>query len=216
MIVQKLSYCEYWGYYWRVTSRHQIPGIFEWDKNLVNLIMDKCGIPPNAEILDLGCAGGDQARLFAQKDCRITGIDQVPNLIDYAKNVFKKEGLRGDFIVGDFRKIEYSSKFDLCVMLSGTFGFPAENEDRQLLERVHRSLNTDGKAFIDYLPVESYSKRSRSKTWQPIEGGYALSEEWYHVPTSTWRTQHTHILAEGRIIQAAEENGYGATGLCPP
>ena len=34
METSDLTYQEYWGYYWHVVSRHQIPGIFKWDQDL--------------------------------------------------------------------------------------------------------------------------------------------------------------------------------------
>ena len=78
----KLNYEEYWGYYWRITSRHKIPGIFKWDEDLVNLIEQQCQLPRGASILDLGCAGGDQAKLFSRRGHMVVGIDKVKSLID--------------------------------------------------------------------------------------------------------------------------------------
>ncbi len=208
--VEKRTYRDYWGYYWRVTSRHAISGIFDWDRDLVELVVTKCNPPARAEIIDLGCAGGDQAKQFAQKGYHVTGIDQVPALIQHAKDAFRKENLEGDFEVADFREITYESRYDLCVMFSGTFGFHMPGEDMNILQKIYRALKAGGKAFIDYLPVETYSKRQHTKTWHEIEGGFALAEEWYHVPTSTWRTKHWHIFLDGRLIEAADESGYGA------
>jgi 2-polyprenyl-3-methyl-5-hydroxy-6-metoxy-1,4-benzoquinol methylase len=78
----KLTYQEYWGYYWRVVSRHKIPGIFKWDEDLVNLIEKHCQLPKGASILDLGCAGGDQAKLFSRRGFTVVGIDTVKSLIN--------------------------------------------------------------------------------------------------------------------------------------
>ena len=207
---QVRTYEEYWGYYWRVTSRHAIPGIFQWDKDLVDLIEMKCKLSPGDSILDLGCGGGDQAKVFARKGYRVVGIDKVPSLIEYARKVFKDEGLEGQFIVQDMRSIDYDNEFDLCTILSGTFGLLAEKENAELMVKIHRALKTDGQAFIDYLPLELYSATQRTRTWHPIENGYALSEEWFDVPTSTYRTRIMHILLDGTIIEAADEAGYGA------
>ncbi len=206
----RLTYQEYWGYYWRVLSRHKIPGILKWDQDLVDLIEKQCSLTPGASILDLGCAGGDQAKLFAKKECKIVGIDQVKSLVEFAIEAFKKEGLSGEFHVGDMREIEYQNEFDLCVILSGTFGLLRENENEQLLQKIHRALKPDGQVFIDYLPLETYSKLSHTKSWNTIDGGFSLREEWFDVLTSTYRSQHIHILLDGKIIRAAEEAGYGA------
>ena len=206
----RLTYQEYWGYYWRVVSRHKIPGIFEWDQDLVNLIEKQCALKPGASVLDLGCGGGDQVKLFARKGYRVVGIDKVRSLIEFATDVFKKEGLSGEFHTADMREVEYQNEFDLCVMLSGTFGLPAEKENEQLLQKIHRALKPDGQTFIDYLPFESYSRLSHTRSWNTIDGGFSLKEEWFDVPSSTYRSKHIHILMDGKVIKPAEEAGYNA------
>jgi ubiquinone/menaquinone biosynthesis C-methylase UbiE len=208
-----MTYEDYWGEYWRITTRHAIPGILKWDQDLVDLIERQCQLRPPAEILDLGCAGGDQARLFAAKGYSVTGIDRVPRLIEHARETFAKEGLKGQFLLADMRAIEYRTTFDLCTMLSGTFGLPAENEDSMLLESIYRALKPSGKAFIDHLPIESFCRMSRSRTWHDIDGGYALAEEWFDAATSTYRTRHLNIFRDGTIIEAADEDGYGANEI---
>lgn len=206
-----LTYKEYWGYYWRVTSRHQIPGIFKWDEDLVNLIENVCELKPGAEVLDLGCAGGDQLKLFARKGYKVTGIDYVPSLIDYARREFEQTGLQGELIADDMRNIDYENRFDLITMLSRTFGYFNDDGNREMLEKIRRALKPGGMAFIDYLPLEKhYSPAGRVRNWYPIDGGYALSEEWVDVPTSTYRTIHMNIMLDGRILEGTNEKDGGA------
>ena len=206
----KLGYQEYWGYYWRIIIRHKIPGILKWDEDLVNLIERQCQLPRGCSILDLGCGGGDQARLFSQRGYRVVGIDKVKSLVDYAKEVFRKEGLVGEFFEGDMRKIEYENEFDLCAMLSGTFGLLTEKENERLLEQIYRALKTGGQAFVSYLSLERFSKLAHTRSWDKIDGGFSLREEWFEVATSTYHSKNMHVLLEGKLIQAAEEAGYGA------
>jgi SAM-dependent methyltransferase len=208
-----LTYKEYWGYYWRITSRHQIPGIFKWDEDLVSLIEKACVLKPGAEVLDLGCAGGDQVKVFAKKGYRVTGMDYVPSLIDYAREAFAKEGLGGDFSVGDMRDIDYENKFDLVTILSGTFGYFSDVQNQEMLGKIHRALKPGGYAFIDYLPLEDFAARRPARNWHPIDGGYGLNEEWFDVLTSTHRTRNTHILLEGRIIEGTVEEDGGANEI---
>ncbi len=206
----RLTYQDYWGYYWRVVARHKMSGIFEWDQNLVDLIEKQCALRPKASILDLGCGGGDQAKLFARKGYRVVGIDKVKSLVEFATEAFKSEGLNGEFHTADMRDIEYQNEFDLCVILSGTFGLLTEKENEQLLEKIHRALRPDGQAFIDYLPLEQYSKLPHTRSWHEIDGGFSLSEEWYDVPSSTYRSKHIQILMDGKVIRPVEEADYNA------
>lgn len=205
-----MTYKEYWGYYWRVIHRHNIPGIFQWDKDLVDLILEVCQVAPKSKILDLGCGGGDQAKVFAQKGFRVTGIDNVPSLIAFARDAFRKEGLSGEFIEQDMRSINYKSQFDLVTMLSGTFGLFNEGENLEMLKKIYRALKQAGTAFLSYVSLEWSCGFKHSRTWHQIENGYSLAEEWFDASTATYRTKHMHILLDGRIIEGADEEGYGA------
>jgi len=200
-----LTYKEYWGYYWRVTHLHQIPGIFQKIEQIVDLIEKVCELKTGALILDLGCAGGDQVKVFARKGYHVTGIDYVPTLIDYARETFEKEALPGEFIVDDMRNIDYAGRFDLIIMLSGVFCYLDDTGNKEFLAKIRRALKPGGKAFIDYMPIERYVVSGRKKDWREIKGGYSLSEEWVDVPTSTYRSRHTHIFLDGRVIDSAED-----------
>lgn len=184
-IVEK-NWNEFWAYYWRITNRHQIPGIFEWDKRLVGLIEKVGKIASPMNVLDLGCGGGDQARVFAERGYRVTGIDIAEPLIEYARGQFRKNGLSGTFIADDMRNIKYRSEFDLCTLLSGTFGFFDDQENFELLKKIHNALKENGKVFIMYLL--SLREYKRVRTWHEIDGGYELSETWFDMETSTYRS----------------------------
>lgn len=131
-IVEK-SWNEFWAYYWRVEHHHSIPGIFEWDRRLVDFIEHVCELSPGMNILDLGCGGGDQAKVFSRKEYEVIGIDIAPPLIDFARKQFAEEGLSGAFITGDMRELDYEGVFDAYVILSGTFGFFSDEENLALL-----------------------------------------------------------------------------------
>jgi len=90
------------------------------------------------------------------------------------------------------------------------FGLLSEQENEKLLTMIHRALRPTGQAFLSYSSLERYSKVTHSRSWNPIEGGYALREEWFDAPSSTYRTKNMHILVDGRIIRAADQQGYGA------
>lgn len=199
---------EFWAYYWRVTCRHQIPGIFEWDKRLVNLIESVCKVTPPMSVLDLGCGGGDQAKIFAERGYTVVGIDIAKPLIEHVQKLFEKNGLTGTFIADDMRNIEYNDEFDLCTLLSGTFGFFDDNENFELLKKIHRALNKNGKVFIMYL--SPFMEHKRRRTWKEIDGGYQLSEQWYDMQTATYRGTIRLIMNDGTVLVPKVEPSYHA------
>ncbi len=206
-VIEK-SWNDFWATYWRIDLRHRLPGIFKWDRQLVDFIEAACKLHPGERILDLGCGGGDQAKVFAQRGYEIVGWDVAPSLIDFAKRQFKKEGLKGLFLARDMRKIRYRAEFDGCLLLSGTFGFFMDKGDQQLLCSIHGALKPGGKTFIMYLSPKQQSKREQ--TWSEIENGWELSEVWFDAETKTYRSRIFLIKEDGTLIRPRPEPGYHA------
>jgi cyclopropane fatty-acyl-phospholipid synthase-like methyltransferase len=207
-VVEK-TWNEFWAKYWRIDHRHRYPGIFDWDRQLVTFIENVCQLSPGDRILDLGCGGGDQAKVFAQRGYKVVGIDIAPSLIEFAKQQFKKEGLEGTFIVGDMRAIDYDSEFDACVILSGTFGIFGDSEDQELLYSICRALKVGGKVFIMLV----HQPDKHSKTWIEIKDGWQLSEIWFDTETSTYRSRYFIIRKDGTLLQPKTEPGYHANEI---
>lgn len=205
------SWNEFWAYYWRITDRHKIPGIFEWDKKLVDFIEHVCELSPGNRVLDLGCGGGDQAKVFAQKGYDVVGFDIAPSLIEFAREQFKGNNLRGTFTVGDMRDIKYDSKFDLCVILSGTFGFFSDEENQKLLSSIRQALKSGGKVFMMLVTRKQAGKRT--KTWRQIEDGWELNETWFDHETNTYQGTAFIIRKDGTIMKPKSESGYHANEI---
>ncbi len=207
MKTSRKSNKEYRGYHWRVEHRNSFNGIFEWDADLVDLVLRVCPIPDGGSVLDLGCAGGDQAKLFAERGYQVTGVDYVKALIAYAKNTFSEHGLTGDFVVGDMREIVYEDRFDLCVLLSGAFGYFSDIGNHDLLVRILRVIKVGGYAFVDYNSAEYWARRERSRDWLEFAGGITLTEFWFDVPTSTCRGSYKSVLPDGEVVEFAGDDG---------
>lgn len=206
-VIEK-SWSEFWAAYWRIDHRHRIPGIFEWDRQLVDFIEAACKLRLGGRILDLGCGGGDQARVFSKKGYEVVGMDIAPPLIEFAKRQFKKEGLKGVFLAGDMRKIKYREEFDACLLLSGTFGFFGDKGDQKLLGSIHRALKPGGKTFVMFLSPRQQDKHER--TWSGIKDGWELSEAWFDAETGTYRSRIFIIRKDGALIRPKSEPGYHA------
>jgi ubiquinone/menaquinone biosynthesis C-methylase UbiE len=206
-VIEK-SWNEFWAYYWRVDDLHRIPGIAEWDRKLVAFIENVCHLEPPARVLDLACGGGDQAKVFAQKGYEVVGIDIAPSLIDYAEQQFAKQDLQGTFLVGDMREIEYDNEFDACVILSGSFGFFGDIEDKKLLCLIQKALKIGGKVFIMFTSANRSVKCQRD--WREIEDGWELSEGWFDTETSTTYGTVFIIRKDGTMIVPKKEFGYHA------
>jgi SAM-dependent methyltransferase len=159
-------------------------------------------------VLDLGCGGGDQAKVFAQKGYQVVGIDIAPSLIEFASRQFQENALSGTFRVGDMRSIDFNAEFDLCVLLSGTFGFFGDREDQEVLSKVCRATRPGGKAFVSFLAPPRSNEHVRR--WQETGEGWELSEEWFDTEISSRCSRVMLIQRDGTVIVPEREQGYHA------
>jgi SAM-dependent methyltransferase len=206
--VVERTWNEFWAAYWRIERRHSTPGISDWDRQLVSFIGSVCQLSPGGRILDLGCGGGDQAKVFAHRGYEVVGVDIAPPLIEFAKRQFESEGLRGTFIVGDMRSINYDAEFDACVILSGTFGFFGDVGDQHLLRSMRQATKVGGRVFISFLPANRLNRHNRS--WSETRDGWELSESWIDTETSTYRSRVFVVRRDGTLLRPKAEPGYHA------
>ena len=206
-VIEK-TWNEFWAYYWRVDDLHRIPGIAEWDRKLVTFIEHVCHLKPPARILDLACGGGDQAKVFARKGYTVVGVDIAPSLIEYAQRQFAEENLEGTFTVGDMRAIDYDAEYEVCVILSGSFGFFGDREDQELLCSIGKALKTGGKVFIMFKSAHRQFKHTRD--YREIEDGWEFGEGRFDAETSTQYGTVFIIRKDGTMIVPKQEPGYHA------
>jgi len=201
------KFVDYWAYHWRVERRHKMQGIFEWDKSVVTLAERACELSQGMKILDLGCGGGDQLKVFAERGYDVTGIDIASSLVSFARKQLSENSLDGEVYCKDMRDIDYNGVFDCCVLLSFSFGFFMDEGDQDLLYKINQALIPCGKVFIMYMsPRES----KLTRTWESIEGGFALNEEWYNSEDCTYRSRNYHVKSDGLVIIPAENDLYNA------
>ncbi len=67
-------------------------------------------------ILEVGCGNGANLWFAAREGFSVAGIDGSQTAISYAKEWFAREGLKGDFRVGDFASLPFEDNyFDLVI-----------------------------------------------------------------------------------------------------
>ena len=67
-------------------------------------------------VLEIGCGEGGNLLPFAERGCRVTGVDLASGKIDNARKFFAAEGQDGTFIASDIFKVkELETSFDLII-----------------------------------------------------------------------------------------------------
>ena len=69
------------------------------------------------KILDVGCGIGRHTRELTKRGYSVIGVDLSDSMLNYAKELAKRENLTIDFQIQDARKLKFSNEFDLVIML---------------------------------------------------------------------------------------------------
>src|SRR5579872_5793347 len=110
---------------------------------------------PGARALDLGCGTGALSCQLAEAGFEVTGIDIAPSAITLAREMAARRKLRISFDVADVCAQPFPRRgFDLVVDGHLLHCIAFEQERRQLLEKIRRSLNTGGEFWVETMLLE--------------------------------------------------------------
>ena len=68
--------------------------------------------------LDVGCGGGWFTRAFARQGYQMTGMDVSQEMLDFAQETGLKEGVRGEYVLGDVSKKKLPAWFDFATAIN--------------------------------------------------------------------------------------------------
>jgi ubiquinone/menaquinone biosynthesis C-methylase UbiE len=104
-------------------------------------LVDKLGITPGMDVLDLGCGDGTTALPAARLGANVTGVDIAGNLVEAGNKRIKEEGLTNITIrEGDATSLDGipDESFDLVVSIFGAMFAPKPFDVAKELVRVTR------------------------------------------------------------------------------
>ncbi|HRW03585.1 MAG TPA: methyltransferase domain-containing protein [Caldilineaceae bacterium] len=149
-------------------------------RNEIDLFLD--ALAPNKEstILDLCCGQGRHTLELARRGYQnLFGLDRSHYLINRAKSIGKKEGLKVTFKEGDARKLPFATdKFDYIMIPGNSFGyFESSHDDTKVLEEVRRILKPNGKLLVDITDGDYVRKHFQARSWEWIDKKYFVCRE---------------------------------------
>lgn len=102
-------------------------------------------LPENASILEVGCAGGRDAKLFLEQGFEFTGIDLVQKFIDIAKDTCPD----GEFFRMDvLKELDFPDNHFDAVWSYATLHHFYDEDMLKALENINRILKPGGKFFL--------------------------------------------------------------------
>lgn len=197
---------DWWAHHYRVVHRAQIPGIGQWDDDLVELIVHVLELKPGDRVLDLACGSGEHARRLAKRGMEVMGVDIAPSLVAHCHEQAAKQGITiARFEQGDMRELDYNDEFDAVLLLSGSFGFFDDATNEDVLARIARALRPGGRVLIDVFDPARMVVRPPRRSWSRYGGGFGLRTTWWEPETCTYASEFMFIDPEGTLNTSAEE-----------
>jgi SAM-dependent methyltransferase len=106
------------------------------------LVVDRAGVEPGMEVLDVACGSGNATLPAAKAGARVTGLDFAPGLLEVARERAADAMVEIDFIEGDAQQLPFDdASFDRVV---STFGHMFAPDHRRTADEMKRVLKPGG------------------------------------------------------------------------
>jgi len=153
--------------------------VFAYGEQLLELLAPL----KHERILDLGCGSGQLTSLIGQKAASVVGMDQSPEMIAEAKNLYP--GI--DFLVGDAADFHFEEKFD-AIFSNATLHWVLRYQEAA--QAMYENLKPGGRLVLEFggkgnvqlietqlkqsLAAHGYEKQSQKQLWYfPSIGEYS-------------------------------------------
>ncbi len=99
--------------------------------------------------LDVGCGGGFFTRALNKAGYLTTGMDVSAQMLSYAQEQALKEGVRGEYLLGDITKTKLPKRFDFVTAVNDCFNYIPAEKLRAAFKNVGGALKKGGVFLFD-------------------------------------------------------------------
>ena len=176
--------------------------------------------------LDIGCGGGWFTRAFFKAGYRMTGLDASAEMLDFAQETAVKEGVRGEYLLGDVSKMKLPKRFDFATAINDCINYIPKNKLNAAFKNVAGALKKGGIFLFDISSERKFSEKIANTvcaddreeitylSFNKTENDCVAMDVTLFVKRKDGafdRLDETHtqyIYREEEIIQALENNGF--------
>jgi SAM-dependent methyltransferase len=168
-------------------------------------------------LLDLACGTGTMALRFAAQGYAVTGIDIMPEMIDWSSRKAAVQGLSVEWVVADARTFDLNKQFPFIYMLGNAFQhFLTRADHEALLVRVREHLHPDGRfLFVTRNPTSRNLFQTRfpePQKYMMDDGTQLIATEQQHYDPLT-QIQHYRFHNHWRYPSGQENEQTTRTAL---
>lgn len=121
-------------------------GYEQWSQYLISVLKSRaCGVNG----LDIGCGNGYFTRALIRAGYSVTGVDVSAQMLDTAKKLAVKEGIRAEFLLGDITKLKVTAKKDFALAVNDCINYVPKYKLKAAFSHVHSCLKKGGIFVFD-------------------------------------------------------------------
>ena len=138
----------------------------DWELSLLREYVDE-----HAHILDVGCAGGQEAFAFLRAGYRVTGIDIVPEFIDAARRLARDTGFEGrarfELVQGFDWPVDDEVVDGVCMMTNFLMHLPTREIRGRVFQECYRVLRPGGAVMMEGPDRTHPGRHLERPSWEP-------------------------------------------------
>ncbi len=109
--------------------------------------------------LDVGCGGGYFTRAFNKAGYQTTGMDVSAQMLSYAQEQALKEGVRGEYLLGDITKTKLPKRFDFVTAINDCFNYIPAKKLNAAFKNVGGALKKGGVFLFDVSSPRKFTNK---------------------------------------------------------
>jgi SAM-dependent methyltransferase len=158
-------------------------------------IVERIGVAPGEDVLDVACGTGNAAIRAARAGARVVGVDLTPELLDAGRRVAAEAGVDVEWVEGDAEALPFEDeRFDVVVSVMGCMFAPRHRVTALELARVLRSGGR--------LCVFAWTPEGEMGTYFRTLGGYMPPPPPFAEPPLLWGSEeHVRELFAGTGVE---------------
>jgi SAM-dependent methyltransferase len=123
------------------------------------------GVDHPRNVIELACGPAHHLREMARRGLSCLGLDINREMLDYARALCKRDGVRVSLRRADMRAFRVKQRFDLALCLFDSFAQCVSDRDAiETLRRTAATLQKNGLVFIEFTHPADYFGKGRSRT----------------------------------------------------
>jgi SAM-dependent methyltransferase len=140
----------------------------------VSALVEVLKLNQPVRILDLACGYGRHANRLASLGHQVVGIDLTEGFLEIARRDAEARGVQVDYHQGDMRQLDFDQEFDVLLSLFTAFGYFSDDENMDVLHRIHNALRSGGTLVLDIPNRDTFLSNIRADVVTEKEGNLMI------------------------------------------